>query len=160
MPDVCTGICRVVRLSAERVSFEFSVKSESSYRPQKWIGFYASSVGWSGWVKQSTAEPPQEYDLPLAEGITTTQRCVYHKNQFSEVSVRGIASGNIVNGVLIATLPVGFRPAYTLEYPATFAADGDRPAGTISVGTDGTIRAQVVSSSFAVIFSASFIALS
>ena len=117
-----------------------------------------NNSGWTKWYLFAIASPPQEYNLSLAEGITTTQHCVYYKNQFDEVSVRGVANGDIINGTIIATLPVGFRPAYAMELPATFAADGDRPAGTISVNTDGTIRAQVVSSSFAVIFSASFIA--
>ena len=115
---------------------------------------------WKGWALIATANPPQEYDLPLAEGITTTQHCVYYKNQFDEVSVRGVANGSIINSTIIATLPAGFRPAHAMELPATFAADGDRPAGTISVNPDGTIRAQVESVSFAVIFSASFIAWS
>ena len=127
---------------------------------ETYIRVITGNVGdvWTDWEKIATATPPQEYNLPLAEGITTTQRCVYYKDQFDEVIVKGVANGNIANGVLIATLPVGFRPAYALEYPATFAADGDRPAGTISVDIDGTIHAQVVSSSFAVIFSVSFIA--
>lgn len=141
--DVCNGICRVVRLSAERINFEFSVKSESSYHPQKWIGFYASSVGWSGWVKQSTAEPPQEYSLPLAEGLVQSSASWYSMDQFNQVHVHGAisaGSGSLEWDTLVATLPEGYRPGAKIEAPATFASGGKNGSGAVAVSADGTIK--------------------
>ena len=65
---------------------------------------------WTGWVKNTTATPPQEYPLPLTEGFTPITPCTYRKNQFSEVFVGGSTGGTITDGTVIATLPEGFRP--------------------------------------------------
>lgn len=67
------------------------------------------------WVDVATATPPQEFDLPLAEGVTpTTQhggyKNTYHKDQFGKVNISVGVEGNFPNGATIFTLPVGFRP--------------------------------------------------
>lgn len=76
--------------------------------------------------------------MPLSDGISVQGglSAVYSKNQFGEVVVHGDLVGQMQNGSVIATLPVGFRPIYTLEMPATC----DFTAGRIQVNSAGEIR--------------------
>lgn len=97
-----------------------------------------SAGHWSAWEPISTATPPEEYNLPLSDGISVQGglSAVYSKNQFGEVVVHGDLVGQMQNGSVIATLPAGFRPIYTLEMPATC----DFTAGRIQVNSAGEIR--------------------
>lgn len=113
---------------------------------------------WSKWKEESTATPPQEYDLPLAEGITAMQPCTYSKNQFGEVTLGGCAANAISDSITIATLPVGFRPARTVERPATLSGGGQRYAGSLMISTDGAVKIRTPVTTDAVIFAASFLA--
>lgn len=81
---------------------------------------------WGAWVQTATVIKPQEFDLPLADGISDYAASVYHKNQFSEVSVRVSVSATnaIQNGATIATLPEGFRPAKAIDTDATGYVSG------------------------------------
>lgn len=90
------------------------------------------------WAKLATATPPEEYNLLLSDGISVQDglTAVYRKNQFGEVVVHGDLVGQMQNGSVIATLPAGFRPIYTLEMPATC----DFTAGRIQVNSAGEIR--------------------
>lgn len=99
---------------------------------------------WTEWVPQANATPPQEYDLPLAVGISNYATSVYHKNQFNEVSVRvSISATNAIqNGATIATLPEGFRPAKAIDTDATSYVSGSswfacrlviQPSGAVQV---------------------------
>lgn len=69
---------------------------------------------WNPWRLLATATPPQEFDLPLAEGVTpvTSFKNSYSKDQFGIVrvwfSVR-FESIPEVNAPVF-TLPEGFRP--------------------------------------------------
>lgn len=92
----------------------------------------------AGWQKLATATPPEGYNLPLSDGISVQDglSAVYSKNQFGEVVVHGNLVGQMQNGSVIATLPAGFRPIYTLEMPATC----DFTAGRIQVNSAGEIR--------------------
>lgn len=76
--------------------------------------------------------------MPLSDGISVQDglSAVYSKNQFGEVVVHGGLVGQMQNGSVIATLPAGFRPIYTLEMPATC----DFTAGCIQVNNAGEIR--------------------
>ena len=75
---------------------------------------------WTGWTKISTATPPQEYDLPLAEGCNpypasagNQWACTYSKDQFGIVRLCArLTTQNAIaaTGTLIATIPAGFRP--------------------------------------------------
>lgn len=87
---------------------------------------YARTPTIQGDVALATATPPQEFDLPLADGISDYATSVYHKNQFSEVSVRVSVSATnaIQNGATIATLPEGFRPAKAIDTDATGYVSG------------------------------------
>lgn len=123
-----------------------------------WVNGY-NALSWTGWMRLATATPPQEYDLPLADGITEVHPCIYRKNQFGLVFVGGAASGDITDGVVIATLPVGFCPTKNVERPATFvASSGTRTAGSVVVMTDGRILAYSAGEVTNVIFAADFFA--
>ena len=115
---------------------------------------------WQPWEFAATTTPPQEYDLPLAEGITAMQPCTYSKNQFGEVTLGGCAANAISDSFTIATLPVGFRPARTVERPATLSGGGQRYAGSLMISTDGAVKIRTAVTANAVIFSASFLAKS
>ena len=53
--------------------------------------------------------PPQEYDLPLTNGVTGTAK--YWKTQEGLVIIHGWILGASL-GTVLATLPEGFRPKY------------------------------------------------
>lgn len=74
-----------------------------------WATYNAGLAKWSPWMKFSTATQPQEYDLPLASGITGTAK--YYKTQEGLVVIHGWVLGASLNTVL-AKLPEGFRPKY------------------------------------------------
>ena len=73
------------------------------------------------WIQLATATPPEGYNLSLSDGISVQEglSAVYSKDQFGRVVVHGNLVGQMQNGSVIATLPAGFRPIYTLEMPAT-----------------------------------------
>ena len=93
---------------------------------------------WGSWIPIANATPPEEYNLLLSDGISVQDglSAVYSKNQFGEVVVHGDLVGQMQNGSVIATLPAGFRPIYSLEMPATC----DFTAGRIQVNSAGEIR--------------------
>lgn len=76
--------------------------------------------------------------MSLSDGISVQEglSAVYSKDQFGRVVVHGNLVGQMSNGTVIATLPSGFRPIYTLEMPATC----DFTAGRIQVNNAGEIR--------------------
>lgn len=86
----------------------------------------------------ATTTPPEGYNLSLSDGISVQDglSAIYSKNQFGQVVVHGNLVGQMQNGSVIATLPAGFRPIYTLEMPATC----DFTAGRIQVNNAGEIR--------------------
>lgn len=93
---------------------------------------------WIGWREIATATPPEGYNLSLSDGISVQEglSAVYSKDQFGRVVVYGNLVGQMQNGSVIATLPAGFRPIFTLEMPATC----DFTAGRIQVNSAGEIR--------------------
>ena len=126
---------------------------------------------WSEWTLTATATPPQEYDLPLADGlqsVTIYGSNKYWKNQFNEggitisVTKTDIATNDIENSSLLATLPAGFRPA-TLVSGAAFVDRGEESAvypAFIAIYPDGSViikQSNVVSCSL-VVASMSFLA--
>lgn len=86
----------------------------------------------------ATTTPPEGYNLPLSDGISVQDglSAIYSKNQFGQVVVHGNLVGQMQNGSVIAALPAGFRPIYTLEMSATC----DFTAGRIQVNNAGEIR--------------------
>ena len=81
---------------------------------------YTITGNWVDWTRIATATPPQEYDLPLAEGWNPYQSsagsqwaCTYSKDQFGIVHLCArLTTQNAIaaTGTLIATIPAGFRP--------------------------------------------------
>lgn len=70
---------------------------------------------WSGWMPQATATPPQEYNLPLAEGFSTWGiGCKYYKTQENIVVIHiNVETDHVQTAgeeIVIGSLPVGFRP--------------------------------------------------
>lgn len=106
----------------------------------------------------ATVTPPEEYDLPLVDGITAVQPCTYYKNQFSEVTLGGCTSGSVSDGATIATLPEGFRPDHPIERPATFTANGNRYAGSVFITANGIVSIHTPAEATNVVFAASFLA--
>lgn len=78
------------------------------------------SGGWSGsdWVPYTTAMPPQVYNLPLASQIPSSQSYTncYYKTQDNivHVSFRIAHNDKFQKSEVFATLPVGYRPGYTI----------------------------------------------
>lgn len=102
----------------------------------------SNGLRWIGWLPIATATPPQENDMLLEGGFTALQPCTWRKNQFGEVNLGGFVSGNISDGVLVATMPVGCRPNRVVERPATFQSldSGNmRYAGSVMISPDGNV---------------------
>lgn len=110
------------------------------------------------WAKLSTATPPQEFDLPLADGIIALQPCIYWKNQFEEVTIYGCTYGEVTEGDTIATLPEGFRPDHPVEWPASFTGDAGRVSGTVFISESGIVSIHTTAPAMSVVFAASFLA--
>ena len=73
---------------------------------------------WSEWFPLANATPPQEYALPLAEGVTTVgavYKNVYSKDQFGIVRVWFSVRFESIpaSGTHVFNLPEGFRPDST-----------------------------------------------
>ena len=112
------------------------------------------------WAKLSTATPPQEFDLPLADGIIALQPCIYWKNQFEEVTIYGCTYGEVTEGDTIATLPEGFRPDHPVEWPASFTGDAGRVSGTVFISESGIVSIHTPAPAMSVVFAASFLTAS
>ena len=81
-----------------------------------WIQ-YGRPSGWTDWIHIAPATPPQEYDLPLAEGWTSqiSGSCRYAKSQenivFVTFKVVHDEATPASTDTMIATLPEGFWPS-------------------------------------------------
>lgn len=103
---------------------------------------------WTEWVLQANATPPQEFDLPLAEGWSGWAK--YSKDQFGRVLVYGLVAKStaLISGDVIGTFPEGFRPSATCPMTITSgnASDGKsfatsgyvQPSGALTL-SNGTI---------------------
>lgn len=100
---------------------------------------------WSGWKPIVTATPPQEYNLPLAEGFSPHRRCTYFKSQEGIVTVIYEAKTSRINDdMVLATLPVGFRPSTERVFFVGFYGTANpspllRTAGGLLVSPSGQI---------------------
>lgn len=115
---------------------------------------------WLGWKPLATAIKPQEFDLPLADGIIALQPCIYWKNQFEEVTIYGCTYGEVTEGDTIATLPEGFRPDHPVEWPASFTGDAGRVSGTVFISESGIVSIHTPAPAMSVVFAASFLTAS
>lgn len=134
-----------------------SIMVSEGYIPQAYERNW-NGLNWSNWARIATATSPQEFDIPLAEGLSAVNPCTYRKNQFGEVSFGGAASGTIEVGTAIATLPSGVRPIKTVERPAVYSVDGAWTGGTVVITTDGIVRAYGQTSATSVAFAVDFVA--
>ena len=89
------------------------------------------------WIHEATATPPQEYDLPLAEGIIELYPSVYRKDQFKNILIKLAARINSASKkyINVATLPEGYRPPFDTQVPATIksVATGAYTASTAKI---------------------------
>ena len=114
-----------------------------TYTSIMWINSTESGI-WKGWKPLATATPPAVYDLPLAAGWGNAYylSCQYHKNQFNEVTINMVPASTTtsVDGALVATIPVGFRPTHFREYRAEVRWEDDTNSiGTVSISVSGEI---------------------
>lgn len=104
------------------------------------------------WIKLAPATPPQEFDLPLAEGYTANGGCKYSKDQFGIVRVVGNinkSSGTFASNTPFATLPAGFRPGryggfVAIANSLPVEASKRHPA-VVQVSVDGNITISMMS---------------
>lgn len=98
----------------------------------------------SEWVPYAPATPPEEYDLPLAEGISNdgTGKNVYWKDQFNQVHILLFVSNQnpIAPGGTIATLPAGFRPSAQLILSGGILFNSERNSCSINVYSNGELK--------------------
>ena len=94
------------------------------------------------WIRLATATPPEEIPLNLAAGISVvaSHPALFWKNQFGEVTVVVSASKAtpFIDTEVIATLPEGFRPKYTMIFPCV--ASDTRDTGFLYMDRLGAIQ--------------------
>lgn len=104
-----------------------------------------STPPWSGWAPVAMAEPPQEYDLPLSDGLEVISggRGRYFKTQDNVVTISCNIKSNydITGTVTIGTLPVGFRPSYLIKAPVlAVLSDNSVTSGFVDFNARGVIQ--------------------
>lgn len=99
------------------------------------------------------AEPPQKFELPLAEGWTKYQQPYYQRNAFGEVTIWGAVKKDsaIAQGDVITTMPEGFRIPVSAELPAIKLLEGAPAAAAVFVRSYGDITAATTSTGSAVL---------
>lgn len=116
--------------------------TDSSAQHQTWTNI-TSGNQWTVWNPQALAVKPQEFNLPLTEGVLAPAK--YCKTQFGMVwlyiNVLKQDDGAFSSGEQIGTLPAGFRPLYTVYTPAVVCATGGgvREIGEIAIFNDGRV---------------------
>lgn len=95
---------------------------------------------WTEWRKLAFATPPQEFDLPLAEGVTpvTSFKNSYSKDQFGIVRVWFSVHFESIPPINapVFTLPEGFRPDSVCDNAATLSMGAHYPA-LLSISASG-----------------------
>lgn len=102
---------------------------------------------------KAEAEPPQKFELPLAEGWTKYQQPYYQRNAFGEVTIWGSVKKDsaIAQGDVITTMPEGFRIPVSAELPAIKLLEGAPAAAAVFVRSYGDITAATTSTGSAVL---------
>ena len=124
-------------LNASQRPITDSMPTQGSSNPVQSGGVY------SALSNKADKGAPQEYSLPMAEGLIQSSASWYIKNQFGQVHVHGAisaGSGSLGWDTLVATLPEGYRPGAKIEAPATFESSGTSGSGAVAMAADGTIR--------------------
>lgn len=141
-PDVY-GSGYIVKCTDLRLQYLLYTSSKDT-KFRTWIGQWGGPEGTITWTCLATAEPPQEYDLPLAEGFTVAEQYhanTYSKDQCGRVHVMGWVHGAHGTNVTIATLPEGYRPVAEVYAPCYFSGEHEASPviGRISINTEGAI---------------------
>ena len=115
-----------------------------AYRQSNY-NFTSGVWNWTKWVEFATATPPQEYDLPLSEGVSVLvgAKHAYSKDQFNKVIVHISVDGSTVFAAgdnVIGSLPVGFRPS-TSVHSTGWSITGNGTTVGIYIHPDGTVHA-------------------
>lgn len=106
----------------------------------------SKTPNFSGWKEIATATPPQEYDLPLAEGVTAAPAAIYYKTQDNIVHIEMMVSGEFSGDTILAVLPVGYRPKRVIRCtpscwlsPQLSGTGFITPDGNIGIGFPSTV---------------------
>lgn len=96
------------------------------------------------WNRAVDTTPPQEYDLPLADGATSVgagYKNTYSKDQFGIVRVWFSIHFDTLPAInsSVFTLPAGFRPD-SICYGSAVLSMGEYYCTTIHIEPDGTAR--------------------
>ena len=96
---------------------------------------------WSEWKEESTATPPQEYEIPFRDGWESgAYKSTYCKTQDGICLVNCSVYGTGVASVnFIATLPTGFRPSATVCCAAHSYKNGIRGISETEILANGDI---------------------
>ena len=101
------------------------------------------SIGvWQGWERIPTDVPPQEFDLPLAEGWSGTAKYFKTQENICVLSLSVTKNDAFEINDLISTLPADCAPAYSMSRPAS--AFAPHSACTVLLAEDGSIRLEDV----------------
>ena len=104
---------------------------------------------WYDWVEVAQCIAPEVHELPLADGwqIFGTSKNWYCKDQFNQVTVffRLKSTGtNITEGVVMVTLPEGYRPRFSVTMPGLITFDNyTRLPCHIDAGPSGALQLYV-----------------
>lgn len=109
------GFLRIHKVNIYYAMAEYQVVWPNA---ELWRGYYNAGddgLKWSGWQPIATAIKPQEFSLPLAEGVTTVgagYKNIYSKDQFGIVRVWFSVHFESIpaSGTHVFNLPEGFRP--------------------------------------------------
>ena len=98
-------------------------------------GLYGDAPKWEDWTPIALCTNPEVHELPLADGITSNN-IMYYKSQEGIVTIVGSVSGDFPasQSTVIGHVPEGFRPAYTIEFPAAFTMGATGNASVNSAG--------------------------
>lgn len=103
------AICEAAQLYVRQ--YVFDVRSSAIWTRRSYDD--SGVIHWQDWKQIVLATPPQEFDLPLAEGLSAVSSA-YWKDQFGVVTGHFnvlASSPQTGSSAVIATLPEGFRPS-------------------------------------------------
>lgn len=92
---------------------------------------------WDKWTKLMSTDTPQEFNLALSAGWSGTAKYYKTQNGICIVQLDCTKNNVIQTGEVLATLPAGCRPAYSMHYPITLF--GPHGSGVININTNGQI---------------------
>lgn len=134
------GELTIVKLWNHRCSLEF----RNDTKNLMWIGTYheLNEPYFKGWKQVATTESPQVYKLMLQTDVSAIRPCNYFKTidniVFFTLSLQKLEE--FTSGLIVATLPAGFRPIEQMEFPMSGYTKGmSGVSGNIQVNTNGAI---------------------